>query len=53
MRPIYINNTAGNNFVVTNNFIGGDSPNALAATQKWTATGTTFANNFRGIHLNV
>ncbi len=54
VRPIYINNTSGNNFVVTNNFIGGDSPNAAAATnQKWIATGTTFANNFRGIHLNV
>jgi hypothetical protein len=38
VRPIYINNTAGS---------------ASIATQKWTTTGTTFANNFRGIHLNV
>jgi hypothetical protein len=53
VRPIYINTTAGNNFVITNNFIGGDSPTASVTTQKWTATGTTFANNFRGIHLNV
>jgi len=51
VRPIYINNTSGNNFVVTNNFIGGSAPSAGGAA--WTTNTTTAAFLFAGIHLNV
>ncbi len=44
------NSTSGNNFVVTNNFIGGNTANAGGTA--WTITGT-FANRFNGIGLSV
>lgn len=49
-RGIYINNTSGNNFVVTNNFIGGGAPGAAGTA--WTTAGA-FANRFEGIRLAV
>nr|HPI54185.1 hypothetical protein [Chitinophagaceae bacterium] len=50
---INISNTAsGNNFVVSGNYIGGDSPNAVVSTSKWTMTGA-FTSVFNGITLNV
>ncbi len=52
-QAIYVNNASGNNFTVTGNFIGGDSPGAAVTTQKWTTTGTTVLNYFQGIRLNV
>jgi uncharacterized delta-60 repeat protein len=51
VRPIYVNNTSGNNFVVTGNAVGGTTPNAGGTA--WTATGTTAAYLFVGIHLNA
>jgi hypothetical protein len=48
---IFINNPSGNNFVVSGNAIGGTAPNAGSA--PWTSTGTTTANTFAGITLNV
>ena len=51
-RAIYVNNPSGNNFTVTGNSIGGDSPGATVTTQKWTATGTQ-SYRFTGIRLNV
>ena len=50
-RPIYINNTSGNNFTVSNNAIGGSAANAGGAA--WTTTGTGFSYRFVGILLNV
>ena len=50
-RAIYINNTSGNNFTVTGNFIGGTASNAGGTA--WTTTGTTVQSRFVGIHLNV
>jgi len=52
-RAVYVNETLGGNFTVTNNFIGGDSPSAAVTTQKWTTSGTTAAYRFVGIQLNV
>lgn len=51
VRPIYINNSLGNNFVVSNNFIGGSTPGAGGAA--WTTNTTAAAFLFAGIHLNV
>ena len=51
VRPIYINNSLGNNFVVTNNFIGGSTPGSGGAA--WTTNTTAAAFLFAGIHLNV
>ena len=48
---IYISNTSGNNFTVSNNFIGGMSPSCGGAA--WTTSGTSFANKFVGIYLSV
>ncbi len=50
--PILINNTSGNNFTVTGNFIGGDSPSAAVTAQKWTTTGF-LPYLFQGIRLTV
>jgi len=47
---IYINNTTGNNFIVTNNYIGGIS--ALCGGTPWTKTIAT-NNIFDAISLNV
>jgi hypothetical protein len=47
---IYITNTSGNNFIVTNNYIGGSSPNCGGSA--WTVTGS-FANKFQAMYLNV
>ncbi len=52
VRAIYVNNTSGNNFTVTGNFIGGDSPGAAVTTQKWTTTASG-AHLFQGIVLNA
>ena len=50
---INISNTAsGNNFIVSGNSIGGDSPNATATASKWTIT-AALTNVFNGITLNV
>ncbi len=51
IRPIFVNNTSGNNFTVTGNSIGGSAPNAIGTA--WTTTGTTVAYWFQGIRLNV
>ena len=51
VRAIYINNTAGNNFTVTGNSIGGSAPNTGGTA--WTTTDTTLAFLFQGIRLNV
>jgi hypothetical protein len=45
---ININNSSGNNFIVTNNFIGGTS--ASAGGSPWTIAGSV-ANRFRGISM--
>ncbi|WP_284652025.1 BNR-repeat neuraminidase N-terminal domain-containing protein [Flavobacterium terrisoli] len=50
---INISYTSGNNFVVTGNFIGGDSANAAVTTQKWNVTGAVTSNLFQGIALSV
>lgn len=52
VNPILINNTTGNNFTVTGNFIGGDSPGAAVTAQKWTTTGF-LPYLFQGIRLTV
>jgi hypothetical protein len=45
---IYINNTSGNNFAITNNYIGGTADkNGM-----WTKSATVY-NNFVGIYLQV
>jgi hypothetical protein len=49
---ININTTAGNNFVVTGNFIGGDGANAVATTNKYTITSAN-GNLFQGIAVSV
>ena len=51
VRGIYVNNTLGNHFVITGNFIGGTAPNAGGTA--WTTTGTTALNQFQGIFLSV
>lgn len=51
VRCVYLNNTSGNNFTVSNNFIGGASPSAGGAA--WTTTGSFQPYRFVGIHLNV
>lgn len=48
---IFINNPAGNNFVVCSNAIGGSAPNA--APLQWAITGTATSTRFIGISLNV
>ncbi|MFO1441450.1 MAG: hypothetical protein U1F81_24235 [Verrucomicrobiaceae bacterium] len=48
--PIFVNNTSGNNFAITGNFIGGRAP--ACGGSAWTATGTAFSF-FTGIQLNV
>lgn len=48
---IDIANTGGN-YVITGNYVGGDSPLALVTTQKWTMQSTS-DTRFRGISLNV
>lgn len=53
VRAIFVFNASGNNFTVTGNFIGGDSPGAVITTQKWTTTGTTLPYLFQGIYLIV
>ena len=50
-RVIYVNNTSGNNYTVTNNSIGGSQPNAGGTA--WTTSDTTAAYQFLRIHLNV
>jgi hypothetical protein len=47
---IWISNTAGNNFTITNNNIGGSSANC--GTTAWTIAGAV-ANRFVAIHLNI
>jgi hypothetical protein len=47
---ILIDNTSGNNFTVTGNFIGGQAPSCGGSS--WTKNGT-FNNVFTGIYLNV
>ncbi|MBK7393685.1 MAG: VCBS repeat-containing protein [Chloracidobacterium sp.] len=47
---IQINNTSGNNFTISNNFIGGSTVNAGGTA--WTIAGS-IANRFRAISLNV
>ncbi|MEO6741180.1 MAG: cadherin-like beta sandwich domain-containing protein [Chthoniobacteraceae bacterium] len=49
--PIYIENSLGNNFTVTGNFIGGSAPGAGGT--PWTATGGTSTYIFQGIRLAV
>jgi hypothetical protein len=49
--PIFINNTSGNNFTITGNFIGGTAPSAGGT--PWRTTGTTASNTFQGIRLSV
>ena len=51
VRCVYLNNTSGNNFTVSDNFIGGASPSAGGAA--WTTTGSFEIYRFVGIHLNV
>jgi len=46
--PIYINNTAGNGFVITGNYIGGNAQLAAGTHSKTTGYGP-----FYGIYLNV
>ncbi len=46
------NSATGNNFLVSGNSIGGDSPNALVTISKWTLTGA-LTNVFNGINLSV
>ena len=46
---IRINNTSGGNFLINNNFIGG---NATSASGTWTKTATN-NNTFSAIHLNT
>lgn len=45
---IRINNTSGNDFVVTNNLIGGNAANAVGT---WSKTGSN--NLFQAIYLNI
>lgn len=52
VRAIYLSAGSGA-FTVTNNFIGGDSPNAAVTSQKWTTTGSQQNYGFVGIHFNV
>ena len=47
---ISISNSSGNNFIITNNFIGGSA--ASAGSTAWTIAGAV-ANRFRGISLSV
>ena len=47
---IYINNSSGNNFVISNNFIGGGAVNCSGGA--WTLNGA-YANRFRAISLTV
>ncbi|HRI04238.1 MAG TPA: Calx-beta domain-containing protein [Pyrinomonadaceae bacterium] len=47
---IQISNTSGNNFAISNNFIGGST--VTAGGTAWTIAGS-IANRFRGISLNV
>jgi concanavalin A-like lectin/glucanase superfamily protein/Calx-beta domain-containing protein len=47
---IQINNTSGNNFIVSSNFVGGSAVSAGGSA--WTIAGS-IANRFRGISLNV
>lgn len=49
--PVFINNTAGNNFTVTGNFIGGSMPNAGGT--PWTNYDGGGPYIFQGIRLNV
>ncbi len=51
VRPICLNNTSGNNFTVTGNFIGGSTPTAGGTA--WTTTGTAATYRFGGIQLGV
>ena len=48
---IFINNASGNNFTITDNFIGGSNFNCGGVTP-WTVNGTG-ANNFFGISVTV
>lgn len=47
---INISSTSGNNFIITNNYIGGSQANAGGSA--WTAS-SSFASKFRGISLSV
>jgi len=49
--PVLIDNNSGNNFIVTNNSIGGSAPNCGGTA--WTTPGTAAAYLFRGIYLSV
>lgn len=49
---ISIISSSGNNFVVTNNYIGGDGPNAAVTNNKWTLAGA-YNNSFTGIYISV
>ncbi len=51
VRAVFINNTSGNNFIITGNFVGGSAPNAGGTA--WTTTGTAARYLFKGIQLNV
>ena len=51
VRAIYVNNSSGNGFAVTNNSIGGSV--AGAGGTAWTTTGTVASYQFVGVDLNV
>ncbi len=51
IQAIFINNTFGNNFNVSGNFIGGSAANAGGTA--WKTTGGAAAYLFQGIRLNV
>jgi len=46
-----VSNISRNNFVITNNFIGGGAANAAGTA--WTVSGTTLTSRFVGIQLSV
>lgn len=49
--PVYLNTTAGGNFLVSGNFIGGTEPQAGGT--PWTVSATTAAYQFLGIWMSV
>ncbi len=52
MRAISIENSSGNSFVVTNNYIGSDAA-LCAGTNPLTLTSATLNHKFTGIYINV
>jgi hypothetical protein len=51
VRCVYLNNTSGNNFTVSGNFIGGTSTSASGTA--WTTTGSFEIYRFVGVHFNI